>query len=175
MSALNACLTTAFRAAYSLSRLLRHVAHRAPHPGLGALPCRTAQAVKRLPLRACVLLDEVKVLDWHEQLVHAGVSELHEFVRVVANRNLRKANEFTDAMVDMHHTVAYLQVAQVRQEGPRDRPPLVTDAVLFVKQVRLGPDLEARRRETETSRKLTGHDQQRRGVRDLGLTNRNGR
>ena len=64
-----------------LQQLLGHVAHGLLHAGLGLLPGGAAKAIDWRPRRAGVLLDEIEPLDRHEQLVLAGVAQLHELLR----------------------------------------------------------------------------------------------
>ena len=66
--------------------------------------------------RAGVLLDEVEPLDRDEQLVVAGVAELEELLRAVADADLLQADEHADAVVDVDDEVADLEVAQVREK-----------------------------------------------------------
>ena len=65
-----------------LEQLLGHVAHRLLDARLRLLPRRPAEAVERGTRGAGVFLDEVEPLDRDEELVVAGVAELHELLRV---------------------------------------------------------------------------------------------
>ena len=93
-----------------LEQLLGHVAHRAPHAGLGALPRRAAQPVQRGVLGAGILLNQIEVLDRHEQLVPAGVAELHELVRAVIDGDPLETDELPDAVVDMDDVIAHFEI-----------------------------------------------------------------
>ena len=77
---------------------------------------RAAQLVERRVGAAGVFLDEVEALERNEQLVLAGVAELHELLRVDAHLDLLQADEPADAVVDVDDEVADLQVAEIRDE-----------------------------------------------------------
>ncbi len=74
---------------------------------------------------ARVLLDQVEALDRDEELVVAGVAELHELLGVERRRSsfFRPTNT-ADAVIDVDDVVADLEVAEVREEacGARPRP-----------------------------------------------------
>ena len=63
-----------------LEQLFRHVAHRLLDARLGPLPRRAAQAIDRRTRCPGVLLDEVESFHRNEQLVLAGIAQLHEFL-----------------------------------------------------------------------------------------------
>ena len=63
-----------------LQQLLGHVAHGLADAGLGPLPARAAQAIERRILAPGVLLDQVELVDRHEQLVPAGIADLHQLM-----------------------------------------------------------------------------------------------
>ena len=64
-----------------LQQLLRHVAHGLLDARLRRFPRGAAELVERRLGGAGVLLDEVEPLDRHEELVVAGVAQLHELLR----------------------------------------------------------------------------------------------
>ena len=103
-----------------LEQLLGHVAHGLLDAGLGLLPGRAAEPVERRGAPPGVLLNQVEPLERHEQLVFAGVPELHELLRLLPrhDREALEADEPADAVVDVHDEIADLQIAEVRQERP---------------------------------------------------------
>ena len=102
-----------------LEQLLGHVAHRLLDARLGLLPGRAAELVERRPRRAGVLLDEIEPLDRDEELVLAGVAELHELLRLEADLDPLQADEHADAVVDVDDEVADLEIAEVGEERAR--------------------------------------------------------
>ena len=59
--------------------------------------------------------DEVQPLDGNEQLVLAGVAQFQKFLnRIAGHTDLLEAHEHPDAVIDVHHQVARLQIAEVR-------------------------------------------------------------
>ena len=124
-----------------------------------------------MALGAGILLNQIKVLDRHEQLVLTGIAELHKLVKAIIDGDPREADELPDAVVDMDDVITHLEIAQVREEGTRDRSPLVDDPRFLVEQVGLGVDLEAGFRQPEAARELTGGHQQRCCLCDLGTVN----
>ena len=129
-----------------LQQLLRHVAHGFLDAGLGLLPRGAAELVERRARRAGVLLDQVQPLDRNEELVLAGVAELHELLRRQADVDPLQADEHADAVVDVHDEVVDLQVAEVREERARRGAPPLVRLALFLEDVGLGPELERRHR-----------------------------
>ena len=105
-----------FARGIELEQLLRHVAHRLLDPGLRPLPRRAAELVERRLRGAAVLLNEVEPLDRHEQLVLAGVPQLHELLHRVADADLLQSDKLSDAVIDVDDEVADLQIAEIRQE-----------------------------------------------------------
>ena len=93
-----------FTRGVELEQLFGHVAHRFLDARLGLLPRRAAEPIDRRLGRAGVLLDQVEPLDRDEQLVLAGVAELHELLRRFArgDRQLLQADERADAVIDVH-------------------------------------------------------------------------
>ena len=69
-----------------LQQLLGHVAHGLLDARLGLLPRRAAEPIDRRLRRAGVFLDQIEPLDGHEQLVVAGVAQLHELLRRLPRR-----------------------------------------------------------------------------------------
>ena len=102
-----------------LQQLLGHVAHRLLDARLGLLPGRAAEPVERRTRGARVLLDQVEPLDRDEELVFAGVAELHELLRLEADVDPLQADEHADAVVDVDDEIADLEIAEVGQERPR--------------------------------------------------------
>ena len=127
-----------------LEQLLGHVAHRLLDARLGLLPGRAAEPVERRARGAGVLLDEIEPLDRDEELVFAGVAELHELLRLEADVDALQADEDADAVVDVDDEVADLQIAEVREERPRRGLAALVDLALFLEDVGLGPELELR-------------------------------
>ena len=141
-----------------LEQLFGHVAHGLLDARLRPLPRRAAELVERRLRRAAVFLHQVEPLDRHEQLVFAGVAQLHEFLHGVADANLLEPDEMADAMIDMDDEIADLQVAQVGQERLGDRPMPVALALdlraLFFEDVGLGNDLQLGAWQAEALREL---------------------
>ena len=106
-----------------LEQLLRHVAHRLLDLGLRLLPRRAAQAIEGRLGAAGVLLDEIEPLDRDEQLVLAVIAELEELLHdvAVADGDLLQADELADAVIDVDDEIADLEIAQIREEGRRQR------------------------------------------------------
>ena len=106
------------------------------------------------PGAAGVLLDEVEARHGDEELVVARVPQLEELERLVRpDGHLLQADEFPDAVVDVDDEVAHLQVAQVGQERPRGRPArALTGPALFLEEIRLGVDPQARGGQPEPPR-----------------------
>ena len=107
-----------------LQQLLGHVAHGLLDARLGLLPGRAAELVERRAGAAGVLLDEIEPLERDEQLVVAGVAELHELLRrrcPAPTREALQADEPADAVVDVDDEIADLQVAEVGDERARRR------------------------------------------------------
>ena len=55
-------------------------------------------------------------------------------------------------MIDVHHEIADLQIAEVREKGLRQTPALLSWTTLLFEDVRLGVDLKSRGREPESAR-----------------------
>ena len=107
-----------------LQQLLGHVAHRLLDARLGPLPGRPAKPSSVRMARAGVLLDQVQPLDGDEELVVAGVAELHELLVLAdVQTDLLQSDERADAVIDVDDEIADLQIAQVREERARLRPP----------------------------------------------------
>ena len=110
---------------------------------------------------ARVLLDEIQVLERHEQLVVAGVAEFHELLLVLAgaDADLLQADEPADAVVDVDDEVADLQVAEVRQERAVGRSAPFVRAALFLEQIAFGEQPQVRVRQMEAARQPAGRDE----------------
>ena len=132
-----------------LEQLLGHVAHRLLDARLGLLPRRAAEPVERRPRRAGVLLDEVEPLDRDEELVLAGVAELHELLRLEADVDPLQPDEHADPVVDVDDEVADLEVAEVGEERARRGSPALVNLPLFLEDVGLGPELQRGVRQPE--------------------------
>ena len=102
-----------------LEQLLGHVAHRLLDAGLGLFPGRAAEPVERGARGAGVALDQIEPLDRDEELVVAGVAELHELLRLDADLDALQADEHADAVIDVDDEIADLEVAEVGEEGAR--------------------------------------------------------
>ena len=142
-----------------LQQLLGHVAHGLLDARLGLLPRRAAELVERRPRRAGVLLDEVEPLDRDEQLVLAGVAELHELLRREADVDLLQADEHADAVVDVDDEVADLQVAEVGEERARRRAAALVRLAFFLEDVGLGAELQAGLGQPEAARQMADADE----------------
>src|SRR3954466_2748846 len=148
-----------FARGVELEQLLGHVAHRLLDLALRPFPRSAAKPIDRWTRRSGVLLDEIEPLDGYEQLVLAGVAQLEEFLHAVADPDLLQADEHADAMIDVDDEVADLQIAQVREKRLRRRPPPLRRATFFLENIRLGVDLKARVRQTETARQCADADE----------------
>ena len=126
------------------------------------------KAIERRPRRARVLLQQVQLLDRDEELVAAGVPQLHELGRGLGpdlvDRELAQSYERANAVLDVDDVIADLQVAEIRQKRPRNRP-LPPDPVLLLEQIRLRVDLERGVGQSESSRERSGHHQHGRRMR----------
>ena len=127
-----------------LEQLLGHVAHGLLDAGLRLLPRRSAELVERGARRAGVLLDEIEPLDRDEELVLAGVAELHELLRRRSDVDALEADEHADAVVHVDDEIVDFQVAEVGEKRARGRPPPLVRLPLFLEDVGLGPELESR-------------------------------
>ena len=153
-----------------LEQLFGHVAHGLLDSALRALPRRAAQLVERRLGSAAVLLDEIEALDGNEQLVVAGIAQLHELLHGVADADLLQPDELPDAVVHVDHEIAHFEIAEVRQErlgngampiaAPFDPGPILLE------DVRLGDDLKLGTRKAKPLRELT-HRDVRRDVQEL--------
>jgi hypothetical protein len=89
-----------------------------------------------------------------------------------ADADLLQADEHADAVIHVHHVVADLEVAQVREERARRGAPALRGARLLGKDVTLGVDRQAGTRQAEPAREVADADQHRRSVRLLGTIDR---
>ena len=128
-----------------------------------ALPRRAAELVERRLAGAAVFLDQVEPLDRHEQLVVAGVAELHELLGGIADADLLEPDELADAVIDVDDEVADLEIAKVGKKRLRDGAMAVAAPLdlraLFLEDVRLGDDLQLRRGKPEAFRELADGDE----------------
>ena len=98
---------------------------------------------------AGVLLNEIEPLERDEQLVVAGVAELHELLRApgpAPTAELLQADEPADAVVDVDDEIADLEVAEVGQERASRRRRRSCDAAFLFEQIGLGEQPQLRRR-----------------------------
>ncbi len=123
--------------------------------------------------RARVLLHEVEPLDRNEQLVFAGVAQLEELLRCVADADLLQADEHADAVVDVDDEIADLEVAKIGEERLRRRSPPLGRAAVFFEDVRLGVNLQPGVRQAESTRQAADRHQHRRVTGILGALDRN--
>src|SRR5690606_41222297 len=65
----------------------------------------------------------------------AGVAQLHELARLVADVDLLEADEHADAVVHVDDVVADLEVAEIGQEGACRRLPPLRDGPVIVEDV----------------------------------------
>ena len=157
-----------------LEQLFRHVAHRLLDARLGLFPGRAAEPVERGPRRAAVALDQIEPFDRHEELVVAGIAELHELLRLDADLDALQADEHADAVIDVDDEIADLQVTEIGEErGGRGAPALVNLPVLF-EDVGLRPELETGLGQPEAAREVTGPDQHAGPVGVFGALDRHG-
>ncbi len=121
-----------------LEQLARHVAHPLLHPRLGAVPRGAAELVeaRRHAFDAAELLHLVDARQRQQQPLAAGVGDLHHLgldggagaaelaqhrrqaaraQAVAAHR--AQGHELADAVVDVHHVIAHLEIAQAGEEG----------------------------------------------------------
>ena len=137
-----------------LEQLVGHVAHGLLDARLGLLPGGAAETIERRVAAARELLHEVEPVDRDEQLVVAGVAQLHELARLVADVDLLQPDEHADAVVHVDDVIADLEIAEVGEEGLGGRrAPLVADALL-VEDVGLGKQPHLRGRQPEALRQL---------------------
>jgi hypothetical protein len=102
-----------FSRGVELEQLLGHVAHGFLDACLCPFPRGAAKLVERRLAGSAVLLDEVQPFDRNEQLVFAGVSQLHELLHGVTDTDLLETDEPADAVIDMHHKIFDFEVSQV--------------------------------------------------------------
>ena len=113
---------------------------------------------------AGVLLDQVEPLDRDEELVVAGVAELHELLRLEPDVDPLEPDEHADAVVDVHDEIADLEIAEVGQERAGRRAAALVDLPLFLEDVGLGPELQRGLGQPEPAREVADADEHRRGA-----------
>src|SRR5262249_20027185 len=103
--------------------LLRHVAQRAAHALLGALPGRAAKPVEArgVAVGAGVALDQVEPVHGDEQPRVLGVVDAQELARDAAQLEPDEAAVDADAVLGVHEVVADREVAE-RLDGGRVGP-----------------------------------------------------
>ena len=151
-----------FARGVQFEELFGHVAHGLLDARLCPFPRCAAELVERWLRGAAVFLDEVEPLDRHEQLVFAGVSQLHELLHGVADAYLLETHKLADAVIHMNHEVFNLQIPQVRQERLRDGPMAIAFALglgaLLFEDVGFGNNLKLSAGETKALRQLADRD-----------------
>src|SRR5215210_3774540 len=125
-----------------LEQLLGHVAHRLLDARLRLLPRRPAKLVESGTRAAGEFLNQVETLDRDEELVFAEVAEFHELLRLHAKLDSLQPDEHPDAVIDMHHEIADLQVAEVREKGAGCGPAPRVRLAFFFEDIRCGPELQ---------------------------------
>src|SRR5215210_7355684 len=103
--------------------------------GLNACP-------RMAPRAAGEFLNQVETLDRDEELVFAEVAEFHELLRLHAKLDSLQPDEHPDAVIDMHHEIADLQVAEVREKGAGCGPAPRVRLAFFFEDIRCGPELQ---------------------------------
>ena len=106
-----------------------------------------------------VLLNEVQPLHRDEELVLAGIVELHELLSLETDFDPLQTHEYADAVIDVDNQVTRLQIAEIGEKRPCRRTPPLVDLPLFLENVGLGPDLQRRVREAEAAGQVTGSHQ----------------
>ena len=101
-----------------LQQLVRHVAHFGFDARLACGPRGAAQPVERRRrfARAAIFLHQVHARQRHVQLGVARVFEQHEVALLLALDDLAEAQKLPDAVRDVHHVIARLQIGQIRRE-----------------------------------------------------------
>src|SRR6185295_10667403 len=94
------------------------------------LPAETAESIEMwlMTFSARVTLHEVETLDGNVELRFVGVIEQHELAGAWANVECLQTAEARDAVVDVDHVIAGLEIAEVGKESSRFRfaPALFT-------------------------------------------------
>src|SRR6266851_1513000 len=110
-------------------QLIRHVLHRLAYTSLGFAPGSSAQMVEYGlgPLRRAVLLHQIEPSQRHIQTRAFGILEQHEFRIAVALVDILQSLVLSDAVLDVDHIVANLQVAKIgKKSGSLGLVPLRT-------------------------------------------------
>ena len=104
-----------FAVGVELQKLLRHVAQGALDSGLGAFPGGAAQAVQGRfgAFVGAILFHQVQALQGHVEPGLILKSQQHEVARRARHGNLPQTLINADAVIDVHHVVADLQVPEV--------------------------------------------------------------
>ena len=111
-----------------------------------------------------VFLDEIEPLERNEQLVVAGVAELHELLlgRLAGgridgpDREPLQPDESADAVVDVDDEVVELEVAEVGDERAGGRLAALVNPPFFLEEIGLGEDQQARVDQVEPARERAG-------------------
>ena len=117
-----------------------------PGPGLGLLPGDRAQLVEGRHDVADLgeLLDEIQVLDGHEELVVVAVEDLDELPALPVHLDPLQAVEDADPVIRMDDEIAALEVLELGEEGlPRNA---ADEDLLLGEDVPLGEDDDLRPR-----------------------------
>ena len=127
--------------------LARHLAHALLEARFARLPARPAELIELARLRT-VARHELEILDRQEQPVAAGIVEFEAVVRRARRLDRLKADEATDAMVDVNDEVAGGKRARLGQHVLRAPPaPRLADEPV-AQDVLLADDGEVRRFES---------------------------
>ena len=147
-----------------LEELLGHVAHGLLHARFCFLPGGATQPVQRGRRAPGVFLDEIEPLERNEELVVAGVAELHELLlgrsggrRIDGpDREPLQPDESADAVVDVDDEVVEFEVAEVGDERAGGRLAAFVNAPFFLEEIGLGKDQQARVHQVEPARERAG-------------------
>ncbi len=106
-----------------LEQLFRHVAHLALDAGARAAPGGPAHPVESGFgfAFAAKALHQIHARQRHIELVAARVFDQHVIAFGIALGDLANAEELADAVLEMHHVVARLQIELIRGEGSEMR------------------------------------------------------
>ncbi len=133
------------------------------------VPPRRSTGGRAAPVYFCT---EIEALDRHEQLVFAGVAQLHEFLRRFpdGHAQLFEPDEHADAVIDVDHVVADLQIPKIGDEdlGSRSPPLGLGGPALLLEHIGFGKDGEAAFRQPEPAIEMADRDEQRGRVCVLG-------
>ena len=102
-----------------LDQLLAHILHGLADAGFRLGPCRRPQMIESRPgaLGRPVFLDEVEAGERYIKPRPLGVFEQHEFRVAIALVDFLQTLVLANTVLDVHHVVAHLQVAEVGEES----------------------------------------------------------